>query len=675
MVTHRTLPLVGALHAPDAPWPAVPLRKLGGRPVKVELAGVPFAVWRDAKGALGAVLDRCPHRFAPLSAGRIRPDGRLACGYHGWHFDARGQGVSPSQPGLTGCSVPSVMAFERFGWVWLAARDAPPGGELFDTEPLPFVTSWEAWVPRRLSAVLATLDQCPALDLLRARLGWDRSAAAGVRCAREASPEGFVERWEGTLDRALAWPARVPEGTSFRYERSFREVPLRATLRLSWPGRPEVVRAELFPVPEGPSSTRVVVFLFAKVASAALPWALRGRIPALLGAFTADPGQRRLTPSADDEPAFAVRFPALVQSRAALRALAARVPTGVDQTPKPWTGYKTFEVVERREETATMVTLRLRPRDGSALPSYLPGQHVTVRVTLPDGARAVRCYSLSRAPSEDGYQLTVQRTTRDGRPGLVSCYLHDHAREGTTAELRSPSGRFVLAPGALPVALVAGGVGLTPLLAMAQGLANTGAQRPCTLLLGFHSLSQVPFRETLEALCRAHRWLRVVLCLSDGALPEDSPFTCVAGRITPDVLLAHVPAEAEFHLCGPAAMLAALTPALLDRGIPPERLHSEAFGPASVVALRAGAPPAATVTFARSGLQVPWDGHTSSLVELARNHGITIPTGCCVGSCTTCMTKVLAGSVEYRQAPGEAVPEGQCLVCIAVPRGDLTLDW
>jgi ferredoxin-NADP reductase len=567
-----------------------------------------------------------------------------------------------------------VRAFERLGWVWLVARDGAQEDPWFDAEPSPFVTAWETWVPRRLSAVVATLDQCPALDFLRARLGWDRSAAAGVRCAREVQGQAFTERWEGTLDRALSWPARVPEGSSFTYERSFRERPLRATLRLSWPGRPEAVRAEVFPIPEGPHSTRVVVFLFAKVASAALPFSLRRRMPGLLEVFTRTPGQRRLTPSADDEPAFAVRFPALVQGRAALRSLVARVPTGVDELPKPWSGYKPFEVAERRQETSTLVTLRLRPRDGSALPEYVPGQHVTVRVTLPGGTRAVRCYSLSRAPSEDGYQVTVRRTERDGRSGVVSTWLHDHAPMGAGLELRSPAGRFTLAPGSLPVALVAGGVGVTPLFAMLEGLSRANTDRTCVLVLGFPTLSAVPFRAALEALARAHRWLKVVLCLTDGALPVDSPFVCIAGRITSEVLRAHVPPEAEYHLCGPAAMLTALTRALTDAGVPAERLRSEAFGPASVRALDPRERAVAMVTFARSGRRVPWDPRALSLLDFVRDHGVEVPSGCCVGSCTTCATRVVSGRVRYREPPGEPPPEGTCLPCIAAPDGDLTLE-
>src|SRR6185369_4375428 len=72
-------------------------------PARAEVLGRGFALFRDGSGSAAALADTCPHRFAPLSKGRVRPDGRLACPYHGWNFDAQGRGQSPSQPTLAHC--------------------------------------------------------------------------------------------------------------------------------------------------------------------------------------------------------------------------------------------------------------------------------------------------------------------------------------------------------------------------------------------------------------------------------------------------------------------------------------------------------------------------------------------------------------------------------------------
>jgi phenylpropionate dioxygenase-like ring-hydroxylating dioxygenase large terminal subunit len=114
-VTHHFHPVLKASALP------------AGRPVRVELAGKAYALWRDRDGTPRAFLDRCPHRWAPLSRGVVRPDGRLQCRYHGWAFDGEGAGRCPSQPSLP-CSVPSFQLGERHGWLWLAEPSVGPEG-------------------------------------------------------------------------------------------------------------------------------------------------------------------------------------------------------------------------------------------------------------------------------------------------------------------------------------------------------------------------------------------------------------------------------------------------------------------------------------------------------------------------------------------------------------------
>jgi len=108
--------------------PVMSADALRGEPKRVLIANHPYVLFRDGSGRAAALEDRCPHRFAPLSAGRVRKDGHLECPYHGWHFDAEGRGGSPTQPELSRCDVAALQLVERYGYLWLAARHADPGG-------------------------------------------------------------------------------------------------------------------------------------------------------------------------------------------------------------------------------------------------------------------------------------------------------------------------------------------------------------------------------------------------------------------------------------------------------------------------------------------------------------------------------------------------------------------
>ena len=112
-------------------WPVALSRQLRQQPVACTLHGLPLVVFRDADGVAAVLPDRCPHRFAPLSAGRLR-DGQLQCPYHGWRFDAAGPCRHvPALPGFVPSAsqrLHTVAVREAHGLVWL--RLEGEGGEL-----------------------------------------------------------------------------------------------------------------------------------------------------------------------------------------------------------------------------------------------------------------------------------------------------------------------------------------------------------------------------------------------------------------------------------------------------------------------------------------------------------------------------------------------------------------
>ncbi|HFE46383.1 MAG TPA: (2Fe-2S)-binding protein [Nannocystis exedens] len=248
---------------------------LGRSPVQVRLDGERYVVWRDANGELGALVDRCPHRFAPLSAGQVRADGRLSCPYHGWNFDREGRGASPSQPSLRRCDAKAMQVVERYGAIWLADADLPKS-----CLPVLGRPGFE------FAGLLSELFRCPlhvALDnfsedehtpWVHTRLGWLPNQTESI----EFSAENFADRSEVRY-RAVQRPSLlsrffgVRPGDLFHNDWVTRFDPVHSDYLIRWSDptgqqlRPAQLFAPIFMVPQDSESTLFVVFLFAKLES------------------------------------------------------------------------------------------------------------------------------------------------------------------------------------------------------------------------------------------------------------------------------------------------------------------------------------------------------------------------------------------------------------------------
>jgi phenylpropionate dioxygenase-like ring-hydroxylating dioxygenase large terminal subunit len=251
--------------------PVLPSRSLGKQPVRVEVAGRAYALFRDAAGRPAALSDACPHRFAPLSKGVVRADGRLQCPYHGWRFDAEGKGANPSQPDLRHCDARGFQVVERHDYLWLAERDTPLsafpdiGGDGY-TYGGAFSTLFEA--PLHVS--LDNFSEDEHTPYVHTRLGWDDPNAHKV----EFEARNLEDRTEVSY-RAPQRPAplmkllAVRDGDFFRNEWVTRFDPVRSQYTVSWESpsgesRPFITRANIFFVPETARTTRLHVFSFLK---------------------------------------------------------------------------------------------------------------------------------------------------------------------------------------------------------------------------------------------------------------------------------------------------------------------------------------------------------------------------------------------------------------------------
>ncbi|GAA1287253.1 MULTISPECIES: globin domain-containing protein [Streptomyces] len=235
-----------------------------------------------------------------------------------------------------------------------------------------------------------------------------------------------------------------------------------------------------------------------------------------------------------------------------------------------------MEIAERREETPDTVSLVLRRADGRPAGSFRPGQYVSVQVQLPDGARQIRQYSLSCAPGNPQWRITVKRVRGAATPeGEVSSWLHEHARVGHSLTVSAPFGDLVLPEDEGPLLLVSAGVGVTPMLAMLNHLATEATSRPVTVVHADGTPVDHAHREEQHRLVQAlpnatlHLWYE-----EPGAevRPEAS-----TGRA--DVTTLDLPMGITTYLCGPLPFMRAVRSDLLRRGLPAASIHYEVFGP------------------------------------------------------------------------------------------------
>ena len=356
-----------------------------------------------------------------------------------------------------------------------------------------------------------------------------------------------------------------------------------------------------------------------------------------------------------------------------------------------WQGFRSFRVERKVFEDAlqSVCSFYLVPEDGLPLPDFLPGQFLTFRFDVPTAnggiEPVVRCYSLSDAPRPEGYRISVKRVLSPAGsglpPGRSSGFLHDHVEVGSRLQLRAPSGHFHLDRSDVPVVLIGGGIGITPMLSMANWCLREQPGREAWLFYGVRNSREPVMKAQLEALAAAHPNFNLRLCFSD-PLPEDRAGRDFQhlGRVDVGLLRTQLPLRPyHFYICGPTPMMESLVTALEDWGVPEARIHFEAFGPASIKRRTAAAssPDTASdivVTFAKFGKQLPWQPASGSLLEFAEANGIAVNSGCRAGGCGSCQTTIQSGEVAYRQVPDFDPEPGSCLLCVCSPKTSVTLE-
>ena len=382
---------------------------------------------------------------------------------------------------------------------------------------------------------------------------------------------------------------------------------------------------------------------------------------------------------------------ALHSFREATTDLLTQAQSGQIPEDGSWSGFRKFYIRERVDEAEGITSFYLRPYDGKPVPRYLPGQHLTFRLQIPGNPKpVVRCYSLSDAPIQDNqYRVSIKRLGAppgsEGVPeGLGSCFFHDTLEVDRIVDVKAPSGNFYLdMTDRRPAVLIAGGIGLTPMLSMINTIAYTKSKREVWLFYAVMNRRQHVMPSHLKRLAREHPNVNVVICYAD---PTRS---CVKGRdfhyrgrVNRRLLEGLLPSnDCQFYLCGPPPMQDALIKDLRGWGVAEKDIKWESFG------RRKGNKPAAPavgdnvrriepieIVFARSGKVGKWSSEEETVLDVAEAAGVVMDSGCRAGQCGTCVTAIKQGSVRYLEEPGTQPLPGTCLTCLAVPKEGLVLD-
>ncbi|MDP3615964.1 MAG: 2Fe-2S iron-sulfur cluster-binding protein [Rubrivivax sp.] len=375
----------------------------------------------------------------------------------------------------------------------------------------------------------------------------------------------------------------------------------------------------------------------------------------------------------------------------------AAMPSAKPASTSAWPGTREFRVTSRHHEDAagSQCSFDLQPVDGQALPEFRPGQFLTFDLDVTPGSpegpvatRAItRCYSLSDRPEPTHYRVTIKRVPAPAEhpgfaPGLSSNHFHDHVQVGDILHVKAPAGHFVLDPDPnVPAVLIAGGIGITPMMSMLRWCGARQPQRVVHLYYGLRNSGEHAFKQQLEEMAASHPALRLNIVYSrPGESDLQGRDYQHHGHVDVELLRRTLPhGRRQFYVCGPPAMMQTLVPALAEWGVPVADIHYEAFGPASVKlpgAAVAAAPTATAVEvrFERSGRTLIWDGQDASLLDFAERHGVQVESGCRSGSCGSCETRLLQGRLQYDQAPDHDVAPGHGLLCVGRPSSALVLE-
>lgn len=258
-----------------------------------------------------------------------------------------------------------------------------------------------------------------------------------------------------------------------------------------------------------------------------------------------------------------------------------------EHQPGGWTGYRTFYVDRKEKENEEVTSFYLKPQDGKEIATYKAGQYLTIKAEIPgEKYTHIRHYSLSEAPGKGYYRISVKREEDGDAPdGIVSNYLHDHILSDDTLQISAPAGDFVLDNNDLPIVLISGGIGITPLLSMLNTVTAEQPHRQATFIHATSSSQTHVFKEHIRNLADNHQNVKSYICYTTPTEKDkEARHYDKEGYIDLDFLTSILSTkEADFYLCGSIPFMEAIIRYLNELKISKEHIHYEAFSPVAML--------------------------------------------------------------------------------------------
>jgi ferredoxin-NADP reductase len=324
-------------------------------------------------------------------------------------------------------------------------------------------------------------------------------------------------------------------------------------------------------------------------------------------------------------------------------------------------------MVQQREEFSdNLFAVTLADPDGKALPAHRPGQYLTLLVEREGLPPLSRCYSLAAWEMRPRrYELAIRRLP-DGR---VSGRLHRELQPGSRVRALPPGGGFTLRAGNRDVALIAGGIGITPLRAMLHALLyggwRRGRSRRVVLFHAARYIDELCYFTEFRSAAKVHPNFRYLPILSRPAPGWDG----LCGRLDENDIWHHLdaPLRTDFYLCASVPMMDFLREGLCQRGVAASGIHFEAFG-------------TGTSNADGTAYRIALNGHEPfefrglpTLLHGMEQAGIAIDSDCRAGHCNACRLKLLSGRCRWLIPSENAFTEDEILACCTVPQSDLRL--
>lgn len=319
-------------------------------------------------------------------------------------------------------------------------------------------------------------------------------------------------------------------------------------------------------------------------------------------------------------------------------------------------GRTRFRVRRKWPLASEIVGIELEPLDGKPLVAAPAGAHIELVLPGTDGKPLIRHYSLCNAPTENGCYLVAIKREPASRGG--SAYIHEILNEGDVVEASAPRDQFSLVADAGKHLLFAGGIGITPLLSMAQRLRSE--DRRYELMYFARSLDHVAFAERLD---RLGPFVQLRLGLS-----------AAETEATIGAALTNVDASTHVYVCGPSPFISTVE-RLATAAVGAARFHCEHFGAAPVA--EGAVDRAFDVELSKSGKVCRVEAG-QTIVQALEAAGLRPEISCEQGVCGTCLTRVISGEPEHRDcylSAAEKAAGKQILICVSRAVSDrLVLD-